>query len=89
MVYETETIAMAPPRTIDLVVVDWEDVDNGSVPDSIIEQAYGPTGAGVMGIRGVPGFVEAKNRCLQTAHTLATLPPEYLEEHLTDPDVCH
>ena len=74
---------------VELVVVDWEDVLNGSLPDAVIETAYGPTGIGVMGIRGVPGFVDAKRSFLETAHTLATLPTDYLEEKLTDPDVCY
>lgn len=73
--------------SVELVVVEWDDLLNGSLPDAVIERAYGPFGAGVMGIRGVPGFLEAKSRLLETAHTLATLPTEYLEENLTDPDV--
>jgi hypothetical protein len=52
-----------------------------------IEQAYGlQSGIGIMAIRGVPGFQQAKDTFLPMAHTLATqLPESYRETHLTDP----
>ena len=51
---------------------------------SLLERAYGPQGTGILAIRNMPGFVEAKNAFLPEAHTLATLPSDYLETHLTD-----
>ena len=51
-----------------------------------LERAFGRTGLGVVAIRGVPGFVEAKQAFLPMAHQLAHLPKDYLEEKLTDPD---
>lgn len=50
-----------------------------------LERAYGSTGAGILCIRGMPGFVAAKDAFLPMAHALATaLAPSYLETHLTD-----
>lgn len=74
-----------------VVIVEWTDLVAASSSsascseiEQLLEQAYGPTGTGILAIRGVPGFVEAKNAFLPEAHKLATLPTEYLEEHLTD-----
>ena len=39
---------------------------------------------GIIAIRNVPGFVNAKNAFLPQAHALAHLDPSYLEQHLTD-----
>jgi hypothetical protein len=50
-----------------------------------LEEAYGSHGTGILCIRGMPGFVQAKEAFLPMAHTLATkLPSDYLETHLTD-----
>ena len=76
-----------------VVIVEWTDLvasapssskTSSSEIEQLLEQAYGPTGTGILAIRGVPGFVEAKNAFLPEAHKLATLPAAYLEEHLTD-----
>ena len=76
-----------------VVIVEWTDLVAAAASSSsaccaeiehLLEQAYGPTGTGILAIRGVPGFVEAKNAFLPEAHKLATLPTAYLEEHLTD-----
>jgi isopenicillin N synthase-like dioxygenase len=49
-----------------------------------IEKAFGPNGYGVIGIRGVPSFVEAKKECLTQAYDLAHLSPEELK-NIEDP----
>jgi hypothetical protein len=49
-----------------------------------LEDAYGSHGTGILCIRGVPGFVQAKEAFLPMAHTLAKLPSDYVETHLTD-----
>jgi len=38
----------------------------------------------ILAIRGIPGFVEAKECMLPMAHKLAHLPESYLDENLTD-----
>jgi len=73
----------------DIVVVEYSDLiaANGEDDPSIlqrIEQAFGASGYGILAIRGVPGFVEAKNACLTQAYDLAHLKPEELNA-LEDP----
>jgi hypothetical protein len=77
-----------------LVIVDWNDLllidgDDRSTTSihGQIEEAYGPNGVGILGIRHVPNFIAAKDRVLRFAHALASLPNEYLENELTDPKV--
>ena len=53
-----------------------------------IEKAFGPNGYGVIGIRGVPSFVEAKIECLSQAYALAHLEPEELKK-LEDPETMY
>jgi isopenicillin N synthase-like dioxygenase len=49
-----------------------------------LEKAFGQGGLGIVAIRNVPGFCRAKKAFLPMAHSLATLPTEYLEANLTD-----
>jgi isopenicillin N synthase-like dioxygenase len=72
----------------DLVVIDFSDLTSTDCDPSRIlsniEQAFGPSGYGVIAIRGVPFFVEAKMECLSQAYDLAHLKPEQLKE-IEDP----
>jgi hypothetical protein len=64
------------------------DNQNDSRMLEVLEQAYGATNGatGILCIRGLPGFVAAKEAFLSLAHTLAVqLTPEYRDTHLTDP----
>jgi hypothetical protein len=86
-------------RFAEVVIVDWDDLIRSFTCDdalnlgptnriqSAIEEAYGlQEGIGILAVRGVPGFVQAKDAFLPMAHTLAKeLPESYREEHLTDP----
>lgn len=78
----------ATPDQADLVVVEWDDLQqsnsNSSCLLEVMERAYGPDGTGMLAIRNVPGFVQAKAACLPMAHALAHLPADYLENELTD-----
>lgn len=75
-----------------LTVVDYQDffLDPATSPDQHkaflqrLDEAYGNDGLGVLGIRGVPNFVQAKERCLTMAHDLAHLPESDLKA-LEDP----
>jgi isopenicillin N synthase-like dioxygenase len=61
------------------VVLTYEQVTNKDVDLSgHIEKAYGPGALGVLAIRGVPGFGDAKTKVLSQAHTLAHLSPDQL-----------
>jgi hypothetical protein len=63
----------------DLVILTFEEVTNPSADLSDkVGKAYGPGGLGVIAIRGIPGFVEAKSGMLPLAHTLAHLPSDDL-----------
>lgn len=70
----------------DLVTVEYSDLiasidqenDATCTIMKSIEKAFGPLGYGVLAIRGVPGFVQAKMECLPQAYSLAHLPPEVL-----------
>jgi hypothetical protein len=80
------------PLQAEIVIVDWSDLisnNNNDAANSLIfsalEQAYGSTGTGLLGVRNVPDFVAAKQRLLPLAHTLANLPSDYLDNTLTDP----
>jgi isopenicillin N synthase-like dioxygenase len=89
-------IDLAP--VAELVVVDWNELlvnqcttDSNNVEiaslvlQSAINRAYGSDGTGILAIRNVPGFVEAKQKFLPMAHKLINLPESYLEENLSDP----
>ena len=76
------------PSKEDLVVINFSDLTSNDYDPSVmlsnIEQAFGPSGYGVIAIRGVPSFLEAKNACLNQAYDLAHLNPEQLQE-IEDP----
>jgi hypothetical protein len=63
-------------------------ISSSSSADAVLEaleRAYGASGTGILAIRNMPGFVEAKGAFLPLAHALATRLPEHcLERHLTD-----
>ena len=71
-----------------VIVVSYDDLASSSTADlsTQLEHAFGSStpSLGLIAIRGVPGFVEAKRRFLPLAHGLAHLDAEHLEEHLTD-----
>lgn len=83
----------------EVVIVEWDDLvkpfqsndifnsERINGIQSAIERAYGLKGGiGILAVRGVPGFVSAKDAFLPMAHTLATkIPESYREKHLTDP----
>ena len=80
------------PVVADIVVIDYDDLVRRD--DSIgasaevlqtIERAYGMDGVGVLAIRNVPGFVEAKKQLLPLAYQLQGLPKEELQK-LEDPE---
>lgn len=68
-------------------IIDYADLQADQTKDlqSIFETAFGPEGSGIIAVRNVPGFVDAKTRLLPMAHTLQGLPADYLEEKLVDP----
>jgi len=64
----------------DLVVLTYAEINDPSLDlNDKISRAYGPGGLGVIAIRNIPGFLEAKRAMLPQAHTLAHLPAETLK----------
>lgn len=67
-----------------LVVVDYQSIVNVSDESKNlrdeIARAFGSDGIGIIGIRNIPGFVEAKNDLLSLTHSLANLPGAELKE---------
>ena len=82
-----------PSSSSRLVIIDYEDVASSTVDLSPhLERAFGgsqngtsSSPLGIIAIRNIPNFINAKQRLLPLAHTLAHLEPEYLEKHLSDP----
>lgn len=86
------------PPSPHLVIVDFQDISDpskdltneleraigGRLSLSTTDESNAATPLGIIAIRNVPGFVEAKNKFLPMAHTLAHLKPEYLQS-LEDP----
>lgn len=72
--------------TSNIVVVDYQQITKEPSPSHSIadqlEQAYGGSGCGILVIRNVPGFLQAKNTFLPMAHSLVHLPN--LEQDFTD-----
>ena len=71
-----------------LVIVDYNDLKQESSSQELLfklEEAFGSSGKGVIGIRNVPEFVKAKDALLPLGHSLAKLPPAELTA-LEDPD---
>ena len=71
-----------------LVVIDYQDVASSKDLSLQLERAFGgqkDQSLGIIAIRNVPNFVNAKQKFLPMAHTLAHLESEYLEKHLSDP----
>lgn len=67
-----------------LVIVDYHELidptKNKEQLQEKVENAFGLNGIGIIGIRNVPGFVDAKFELLSLAHSLANLPEQELKE---------
>ncbi len=77
-----------PLRTAELVVIDYSSLKEGSFPSMNLREqigkAFGSHGVGILGIRNVPNFNNAKHDILSLAYPLAHLPSvelEKLEDH--------
>jgi hypothetical protein len=81
-----------------LVIIDYQDLLSPKLDLSDqLERAFGgrrpssegsedePSPLGIVAIKNVPGFLEAKQKFLPMAHPLAHLEAEYLETNLSDP----
>lgn len=77
--------ALPPPP--ELIILEWEEICTAETSPKLLAQletALGPSGIGLVAIRGVPDFWKTKQSFLPKAHSLVHLPADYLEEELTD-----
>lgn len=75
------------PEGRNLVIVDYHELKKGQLREKI-ERAFGYDGIGIIGVRGVPGFVAAKEDLLSLAHPLANLPEDELK-NLESPETLY
>mmetsp|Transcript_41499 Transcript_41499/g.74805 ORF Transcript_41499/g.74805 Transcript_41499/m.74805 type:complete len:383 (+) Transcript_41499:157-1305(+) len=75
-----------------LVIVDYQDIASSKDLSLHLLRAFGgrqsstsDSPLGIIAIRNIPHFLDAKQRFLPLAHALAHLDPEYLEKNLSDP----
>jgi isopenicillin N synthase-like dioxygenase len=74
---------MSKPYIIGTVVtLDYQDLASGKDLTSQIAEAYGFDGIGVLTVKNVPGFVEARERLLPLARTFALLPDEIKQKYV-------
>ena len=79
---------MSLHQETDVVIIDYEDVIESSSSKTMMdcmEKAFGTNGIGLLAIRNVPDFLDAKRDVLNLAHPLAHLPSQDLQQ-LEDPD---
>ncbi|KAL7520652.1 hypothetical protein ACHAWX_005369 [Stephanocyclus meneghinianus] len=77
-----------------LVTLDYTEISSDPVTNDItshLQRAFGGTSSssehsplGIVAIRNIPGFLEAKQAFLPLAHKLAHLDPAYLDDKLSD-----
>lgn len=66
----------------DVVTLDYNDLVAGVDLTAEIERAYGMEGVGVLTVKNVPGFVEARKRMLPLAREFALLPEEVKSKYV-------
>lgn len=66
----------------DVVTLDYNDLVAGHDLSAEIERAYGMDGVGVLTVKNVPGFVEARQKMLPLAREFAMLPEETKEKYV-------
>lgn len=81
--------SVEPLHTAELVVIDYttltEPFASSVNLSEQIAKAFGSEGVGIIGVRNVPGFQNAKKHLLSLAYPLAHLPPVELQK-LEDPE---
>eukprot|EP01031_Cornospumella_fuschlensis_P052881 gene52881-64609_t len=60
----------------DVVQLDYNDLLEGKDLTAEIERAFGVDGVGVLTVKNVPNFVQARQKLLPLARTFADLPEE-------------
>lgn len=68
-----------------VVTLDYNDLISGVDLTEDIERAYGYEGLGVLTVKNVPGWLEARGRLLPLARTFAVLPEEVKNKYVHEP----
>lgn len=63
-----------------LVVLEYEDLCSDKDLSQEILQAFGPNSVGALGVRGIPNWMEMREKTLPMSHTLAHLPEDQLAD---------
>lgn len=66
----------------DVVQLDYNDLVEGKDLTAEIGRAYGMDGVGVLTVKNVPGFTEARQALLPLAYKFAMLPEEIKEKYV-------
>lgn len=69
-------------------ILDYNDLKKGADLHKEIETAYGHQGLGLLVVKNIPGYVEARANLLPQAYRLATLPATNLKK-LMRPEIFH
>jgi isopenicillin N synthase-like dioxygenase len=80
---------MNEPTSSRLVIIDYTDLTSSQDISTQLQRAFGSSSTtdsplGIIAIRNIPNFLEAKRAFLPQAHKLAHLDASYLDEELTD-----
>eukprot|EP00478_Filoreta_tenera_P000582 GABV01000587.1.p1 GENE.GABV01000587.1~~GABV01000587.1.p1 ORF type:complete len:411 (+),score=177.70 GABV01000587.1:28-1233(+) len=64
-----------------VVVLDYESIAKGDNLLESIKEGFGPDGLGLVIVKNVPGFVDAKQKLLPLAHKFASLPKDVQDKY--------
>lgn len=70
------------------MVLDYNDLKNGVNLQDEVTKAFSSSGYGILFVKNIPDYAEARQKLLPQAWRLANLPPETLEK-LKHPEVYH
>jgi len=80
--FPTEPGKANKSKAPEVVLLDYADLLEGKKDfGDAIERAYGDGGLGILAVRGIPGFLEARQKLLPLAWNLGTMEPKDLEKY--------
>ena len=74
--------------TTPAIILDYNDLKRGADLQKEVETAYGHQGLGILFVKNIPDYVQARQNLLPQAWRLATLPEASLNK-LKRPDIYH
>lgn len=74
--------------TTQTIILDYNDLKRGADLQQQVETAYGHQGLGILFVKNIPDYVQARQNLLPQAWKLANLPPPSLKK-LMRPDIYH